>query len=543
MAVLSASASLLHAGILGTKLQVPHLAALLVLLLALHRYILQPAFLSPLSKVPAVHWSCHLCPAWLWWARLYGWENRKTYEAHQTHGPVVRIAPNQLSVNSYDDGLKKIYLGNYPKSSFYPIGFSNYGQSNMFTMAPAQHGSRKKLFSNTMSKSAILASQSAREISKVLLFERLLPMLHESSKRDEPLEIPGLTYSYSMDSFANWQFGLSNGCNLLQNVNERNSFLNGFFGSEAYTVVSTKFPWAVYWLAKIGIRVIPKAIEDGVKDIEDWNMKQCDRAAQSIQQDPHPKTVDQPTVFAQALKTMGAAKAGSPAGPRSGNDYPNRLDIASEMSDFNFAAHETSGNTLIYVLYELSRRPLLQKDLYDSLHGVSSSLKFPESLDDPLPLYRDVDTIPLLDAIILETLRLYPSVQGAQPRVTPKDTTMGPFQVPQGVLVQSYAYHAHRNQDAFPDPEKWDPERWLRASPEQLVNMRKWFWAFGSGASMCIGSNFALLSMKMVTAAIFSNFTTTIYEHGDMELADAYLAGPRGGKLLLKFHLRDKEVC
>ncbi|KAK5203321.1 hypothetical protein LTR41_010964 [Exophiala xenobiotica] len=71
--------------------------------------------------------------------------------------------------------------------------------------------------------------------------------------------------------------------------------------------------------------------------------------------------------------------------------------------------------------------------------------------------------------------------------------------------------------------------------------MKRWFWAFGRGGRMCIGSNFAYYSIKFLAAAVYTNFTTTIHDHGNMELIDAYLAGPKGHRLETKFYPVDES--
>lgn len=83
-------------------------------------------FLSPLSKVPAPHWSCHIAPFWLWWAKLTHNENRLVYENHMSQGKALRLAPGLLSLNCFEGGLKQIYLGGFPKTEFYFRGFANY---------------------------------------------------------------------------------------------------------------------------------------------------------------------------------------------------------------------------------------------------------------------------------------------------------------------------------------------------------------------------------------------------------------------------------
>lgn len=91
----------------------------------LFRYFIQPVFLSPLSKYPAPHWSCHFSPLWSWWAKCYGWENRLILATHQEKGDIIRTAPNSIHINSAE-GLKTIYMGDFPRAKFYWAAFKNY---------------------------------------------------------------------------------------------------------------------------------------------------------------------------------------------------------------------------------------------------------------------------------------------------------------------------------------------------------------------------------------------------------------------------------
>lgn len=103
----------------------------LLLLLALWRIGIVPffglVFHSSLSKVPTAHWTCRFSGLWILYVRWMDVENRTLYELHKKKGPIVRLAPNELSVNSYEDGLKTIYGGGFEKHGFYERRFANYG--------------------------------------------------------------------------------------------------------------------------------------------------------------------------------------------------------------------------------------------------------------------------------------------------------------------------------------------------------------------------------------------------------------------------------
>ncbi len=106
---------------------VPLLASLILAVFALYKFIVYPAFISPLSKIPAAHPTCHISPAWILWKRFTEWEIRSIHAAHERLGPVIRIGPNEVSVNSVKGGLQTIYAGGFEKHQWYPRAFFNYG--------------------------------------------------------------------------------------------------------------------------------------------------------------------------------------------------------------------------------------------------------------------------------------------------------------------------------------------------------------------------------------------------------------------------------
>lgn len=403
-----------------------------------------------------------------------------------------------------------------------------------------------------------MSSLTARGSTRDILFGRYLPLIYRAATDDKAVEVLGLNYAYSMDTFIQWQFGRSLSSNFIEDPKERKMYLDGFFGPSGYTFWQYEFPDFANILRRVGIFLIPKWVDIGFKAIEDWNLDKCDKAQQLLASSKDLTPDDHPVVFERAIKLMSDIHSK----PRT---YPQRLQIASDMFAHNSAAFETSGNTETYLFWQMCCNPIWQKRLREELLTLSPLARFQVDKEykiEDLPQPMDIDALPILHAVIAETLRLHPSVPGAQPRVAPRDCTLGGYDnIPKGTIVQSSAYSLHRTPSVFPDPQEWKPERWLDASPEELANMRKWSWAFGSGGRMCIGVNFAYycelnihlyiyigqpfadktLAMKFLATAVYTNFTTSIYDHGDMELLDAYLAGPKGHRLEIKFHSVDES--
>jgi hypothetical protein len=100
--------------------------AWLLILAAVYKLLVYPVLISPLSKVPNAHWSASISSAWILWVRFTNHENRELHGAHLEKGPVVRLGPNEISVNCVGGGIRSVYGGGFEKCDWYSI-FDNYG--------------------------------------------------------------------------------------------------------------------------------------------------------------------------------------------------------------------------------------------------------------------------------------------------------------------------------------------------------------------------------------------------------------------------------
>lgn len=521
---------------------IPAIALCLLLCLAVYRFLVFPVFFSPLSKVPNAHWSASISPLWILYHRLVQNDTPTVHQAHGRLGPVIRLAPNELSVNCVEGGIRTIYGGGFDKGDWYSNVFSNYGVQPMFAMPERHpHSKRKRMLSNIYAKSTLQGSDAVTAISHALLDERLTPRLDTIAAKDQPTEVYDIFSAITMDFVAAYVIGLENGSDFIRQPEYAANFLKDYKARQIHTFWPQELPNLTSWLSSIGLLglVVPSWVAKANNDIEAWILSMCDKAERSITAGTAKKQLtespaDYPTVYNQLRQSLlrDATKSDKDVSEEQ-VICSHRLGMASEMLDHVLAGFDTSSITLTWLTWELSRAPnaIWQTRLREEIAGLQGNKDA-----------KKVDQVPILNACLMETLRMHAAIPGNQPRMTPPSASLGAFSdLPAGIRVQSQAWSLHRNPDVFPEPDTWRPSRWLEADEAQLREMGKWFWAFGSGGRMCVGSNLAMLEMKNVMVSIWAQFSTEVVDDEGMVHNGGYLAEPVGknGKFLL---LRFKKL-
>lgn len=149
--------------------------------------------------------------------------------------------------------------------------------------------------------------------------------------------------------------------------------------------------------------------------------------------------------------------------------------IASECHDHITAGIDTTGDTLCFLLWELSQ-PNQQKRV----------LRLREELNQE-HAENSLDSLPYLDALLQEALRLWAPGTQSLPRFVPAGgREIDGYFVPGGDIVSCQSYTTHRyDEGVFQDADLFVPERWL--DPNGDSERGRLFFAFGSGARTCIG--------------------------------------------------------
>jgi cytochrome P450 len=371
----------------------------------------------------------------------------------------------------------------------------------MFTMTNSkEHAARKRMLSNIYSKSHLQSSPTLKLISSAMVYDRLLPILEKAAESKQEIDVLELNSALTMDFVSAYLYGLQNASNLLQDVPFRRHLLHNYQCRKPYEFYYQEVPGLVTFSQAIGLPVIPQWCRDATQVMDDWNMDLCDKAEKSLSSDD-PRI--EPTVYKQMKSSMKKQLSLAKDDPE-GNAQKlkqQRIDIACETYDQLTAGHETSAVGLTYLNWELSKYPEIQEELRRELRTLSVRIggNTESESTEQLPGAKEIDALPLLHAVIMETLRLHAPIPGIQPRVTPEpsSTLAGYAGIPPNIRVNAQAYSLHRNPEVFPEPEAWQPRRWLKEyNTPEMEEMRRWFWAFGSGGRMCVGSNFAIQGIR-----------------------------------------------
>ena len=191
-----------------------------------------------------------------------------------------------------------------------------------------------------------------------------------------------------------------------------------------------------------------------------------------------------------------------------------RLSDAQVIDGLAFlmmAAHDTTTTALTALTYLLAAHPAWQDRLRDEARAASTA---------------DADGEPALDWAFKEALRLYPPLASV-PRRAAREHTFAGFRVPAGAMIGLYPIHTHRLPDLWPDPERFDPER-FRDDRREGRHPGAWV-PFGAGAHICIGQHFAALEVRAVMTHLLRRFRWRVPPGYVMPYQAVPIGQPRDG--------------
>ncbi|KAF5025071.1 hypothetical protein F66182_2840 [Fusarium sp. NRRL 66182] len=447
---------------------------------------------SPLASLPGPRlglWTC-------WQLRSHELRGKRTeyvHQLHQSYGHVVRVAPNEVVFSSLE-AMKEIYSSKgsgFDKTSFYDL-FSQWGLKTMFSTLPkGPHSQRRRIIADRYANSNVI-----REASLDGIKQRSQNFIARCTQAPEQeLDIYMFLHCYAFDCVTHHLFHPHGSNSILQADDEETLREAVFDNSLVRRLLNYYNPTLGSLAGKMGLfgksRGIPRSQElvlNGVKrgGVADFTL----------------------------VSRMQDEKFGM--GP---------IDIASECMDHMLAGIETTGDALCFLMWQISQPgyEFIQERLREEL------AKCKEAPSDQLEY---------LEAVVKEGLRVFPSIPMSLPRCVPEDGAyVDGYWLPGGTVVSCQPYSMHRmDEDVFPSPDEFRPERWLEEKGSAERN--RLFFAFSNGGRACIGRHLAILEMKTLLRDVYSRFRTRPAEEMtfDMSMDDQiFTSRPKDQKCILKF--------
>lgn len=172
--------------------------------------------------------------------------------------------------------------------------------------------------------------------------------------------------------------------------------------------------------------------------------------------------------------------------------------LRDEAMTFLLAGHETTANALSWALYLLARHPDAEERLRAEIAAV---------LGDRRPTYDDVASLSYARAVVEEAMRLYPPVWGIGRQTVEPDEVHG-VSLPAGSVVNLSQWVTHRHPSFWPEPERFDPTRFLPATG--VDRPRFSYFPFSGGPRLCIGEAFALVEAGVALAMLLQRYRLTL---------------------------------
>lgn len=487
--------------------------------------IIYPLYFHPLSKIPGPQ-ICALTKYFILYKSWHEERNRYVQSLHEKYGSIVRIGPNEIDINdaSY---LRDIYVADFDKSSFYS-NFINYNQENTFSIIGKKtHSLSRKVSHKFYSKTTVCSESIMPKIEQVMT--NTLKAFHKF--HDKPIDSFILFCDMAMDTVTSFSFGIDNYFPLLEDPFGKGEKMVRDFGLQSSTWFwVTQMPSFYDW-------VVTKKVIDASQRCYDWIEEQFDYSFKRLS-----KTSDD-TLLKIYFDSDDDVKINQK------NPIFSEVRTKSEIFDHIAAGHLTTGVTLCYLFYELAKHPEIQQLLRDELLEKLCNGK-PIPSNDTTPFkYSLVDNeefLPYLHAVINETFRVHAAIPGQEPRVVPDkgliwrgDSKVAQCKIPGGTTVVIQPWSLHRIPSIFPNPDKFDPQRWIDSDENQLKVMKANLMHFGSGGRMCIGMNLAVAEIKIIIPSLLCRYKIELdetfnYDY-DAEMLDMYTTVPRKETMMLRF--------
>ncbi|XP_075687184.1 sterol 26-hydroxylase, mitochondrial-like [Rhinoderma darwinii] len=403
---------------------------------------------------------------------------------YKHYGPMFRsVVGRYKMVNIMDPEILEAVLrqeGKYPMRNEMDIWKDHRNKRNLSYGPLTEEGHRWHSLRTTLNKKMLKPSEAkiyAGSINEVVsdLMERIQDLRRESPSGNTVHDITNVFYRFAFEGVSYIVFETRIGCMNKQIPPESQKFIDSIGFMLKNSVYVTYLP---LWTRK----VLPywRRYMEGWDNIFDFGKKLVDKKMSEIQSRLERGEEVQGEYLAHLLSS---GKLSLP-------------EVYGSVCELLLAGVDTTSNTLSWCLYHLAQDPELQQSLYDEVTRAVPMGR--------IPVADEITQMPLLRAVIKETLRLYPVVPINARIINEKEVTIGDYQFPKNTLFVLNHYAISRDENNFQQPEKFLPQRWLRSGKMKHHPFSS--IPFGFGVRACVGRRIAELEMHLALARIIKTF-------------------------------------
>ncbi|QSW90624.1 cytochrome P450 [Flavobacterium endoglycinae] len=167
--------------------------------------------------------------------------------------------------------------------------------------------------------------------------------------------------------------------------------------------------------------------------------------------------------------------------------------LIDEIKVLFIAGHETTANALTFTLHFLGRYPEVQQKIFDEITEIESHTD---------NVIEQLQKMTYINAVLNESMRLCPPAWITD-RENVEDDSLAGFKIKKNTLIGISFYELHRNPKYWDNPDQFIPERFLG---EQKKKSMQYFYPFGAGPRMCIGTGFAIYEMCLAISQIVKKY-------------------------------------
>ncbi|KAH6895742.1 cytochrome P450 [Thelonectria olida] len=436
---------------------------------------LRNVFFHPLRTHPGPKlWAATRLP-WCWY-QYRGRLNHKLVELHNEYGTVVRVAPNELSYSS-ETAWKAIYGQRSVEMKKDPI-FSLVtptGVPNIMTADRLTHSRHRRLLSHAFSEKALREQEDVLVKYSTKLFNQL-----ECKRTTGLVDLTEWFHLTTFDLIGSLAFGQDFAC---VDTGKPHPFVAAIKHVSRELIMSQM---ATYY----GAGALRKRFF--LRGSDDSRLANARRAKQMVDARVERGPTDDRKDFWHYVLAADESKA-----KNKGLSPPEMVVNAFSIA---IAGSDGTATTLTAAAYLLMTHEDVHRRLRD---GIRKAFDREESITSAALAG---DRIPLLDAVLNESMRLYPPVAVTLPRVVPeRGATIDGVFVPAGTTVGINHLSAYHSMENFHRADEFVPERWL--VPDGAAgDIREAFQPFSVGPRSCLGKNLAKAEMRMILARLLWRF-------------------------------------